>query len=258
MSSETFRQFKIGFVSSFAASSIVYPIDVIKIHYQIDRNITIKESIKNIYKEKGVRGFYRGISSQYMTYPIFFSIFFQSKQLSSEYPNFTQNKFLNEFRNNFTASCLASLISNPFYVTKQRFQISGKITYFQLLNNIYKKEGLKALLKGYPATTLTNTKICFQLMWTDYMRYKQDYNIILASALPKTIISGIYYPFDRIRGIQRLPYNNKGLLKVASEIYQKEGLRGFYRGLSIYTLFTLPNYVIMMTIRDYLLSLQSN
>lgn len=255
MSSETFKQFKIGFISSFAASSIVYPIDVIKIHYQIDRNITIKEAINNIYIKKGVRGFYRGISSQYMTHPIFFSIFFQGKQLSSEYLNFTQNKFLNDFKNNFTAACLASLVSNPFYVTKQRFQISGKTNYFQLLNNIYKKEGFKALLSGYHATALTNTKICFQLMWTDYMRYKQDYNIILSSALPKTIISGIYYPFDQIRGIQRLPHNKKSLFMIASEIYQKEGYRGFYRGLSIYTLFTLPNYVIMMTIRDYLLSL---
>lgn len=104
------NEFAIGTISSVISYGLTYPIDAIKTNYQI-ANLKQKPSLGDINKliymdHYGVRGYYRGFSSILITYPLFWGIFFEARTHS----------------NVMVASGVASLITNPLFVLKTRFQ----------------------------------------------------------------------------------------------------------------------------------------
>lgn len=59
------KSFLFGGISGFTSWIFIYPSDLIKTKYQSikdNTNITVKHTIKNIYKTHGLRGFYNGFS----------------------------------------------------------------------------------------------------------------------------------------------------------------------------------------------------
>jgi len=246
-----------GLTSAIASSSIVYPIEVLKTNYQASRlnintsNNSLKTIIRNIYTKQGVKGFYRGLSTQLGTHPIFWSIFFQARKYE---PLNTNNKYINKVSNVFWASSIASTIANPFYVFRNQFQTEvikkrNNLTYSVLAKELYQKNGVSWMLKGMGVTLGNNTKLCIQFPLYDVINEKTN-NIIISSLGSKTITSVIFYPFDFIRTQQRSSIENLSIRKITSDIYLRNGLRGFYSGVGIYTATSTPNFILMMVFRD--------
>lgn len=251
----------IPLVSSSLASLSVYPIDVIKTQYQIDniksQNNCIKTIVTNIVKKQGINGFYRGITPNLLSYPIFWSIFFSLKKI--EYQP-TNHKYLNEFINSCGHGAIASIITNPLFVFKTRVQceiITGnKYTYPQMVHSIYQQEGLRGYYKGLNATLLNSFKLGIQMPLMYHIEEKTG-NVWLASAVSKTFSSTIFYPFDLIRTVQRESQKNLSLTNIVKNIYQRNGIRGFFSGLFLYNLMTGPNFVLMMGFSKYLITINT-
>lgn len=219
------NEFMIGSVSSIIASSLTYPIDLIKTNYQIANSQTYKpnttEIIKNIYRTGGCPGFYKGVSSTLMTYPLFWGVFFQTK----------------DYTNVMVASSVASFVTNPLFVLKTRFQTNSNMKYYHLIDDIYKKEGINGFYKGFRSTLANNTKLWIQFPLYDKIKMELDNNrhnihnrhnnIVVASLLSKIISSSIYYPTDLIRTNQRNIKTNVSMFEVSKNIYKSNGVRGF-------------------------------
>jgi solute carrier family 25 (mitochondrial folate transporter), member 32 len=234
-------EFAIGTLSSLISYSLTYPIDTIKTNYQtksLSERPVLKDVVQQIYRTQGLKGYYRGVGSTLATYPLFWGIFFQT--------NSTHNVMI--------ASGLASLCTNPLFVLKTRFQSnanqkSGKVSYFNLTKNIYHNEGVGGFFKGFSSTLVNNTKMWIQFFAFDEINKKTD-NIAMSSMLAKIISSTIYYPTDLIRTNQRNLKDNQSMFEIGNTICKANGIRGLYHGVFLYTMVSVPNFLMLMVIRD--------
>jgi hypothetical protein len=240
------NEFAIGTVSSVISYSLTYPIDVIKTNYQIlnlKQKPVVRDVVKQIYQNNGFSGYYRGIGSTLMTYPLFWGIFFQT----------------NTQTNVFVASGVASLVTNPLFVLKTRFQSvshnnessNQRTSYLNLTKNIYRNEGIGGFFKGYLSTMANNTKLWIQFLAYDEVNKRTD-NIAISSMIAKIFSSSIYYPTDLIRTNQRNLKVSMNMFEVSKSIYNANGIRGFYNGIILYNAISIPSFCIMMSCRDYI------
>jgi hypothetical protein len=240
-----------GLFSSMAASFIVYPIDVVKSQYQVTSRQTIRpkpaQLISNIYKTQGIYGFYKGVSSNLMTYPIFWTVYFSVRDVKLQ-P--TSNKYLNSAASSMIGATLGSIIANPLFVLKVRKQTellrNINVSYTELSKKIIKNEGILGFTKGVNATIFSNTKLILQFPMYDFFK-DQTSNVIVSSLLSKVITSTIYYPMDLIRTIQR-----DAPEKISSYTLIKDLLKQgkLYRGCGLYVMLTTPNFVLMMYFKE--------
>jgi solute carrier family 25 (mitochondrial folate transporter), member 32 len=220
---------------SSLACIISYPIDTTKTRLQVEGG-----RLFDIIKKSGsIKGLYSGLQYNLMTYPVFWGVFFQT----NHYLN-SQNKI--PMLNSFASSILASLISNPLFVLKIRSQTNNEIN---TIGKIIKTEGMHGMFKGLKPTIFNNTKLAVQIPMYDWLK-EHDYNIIFASTFSKITTSGLFYPLDIVRTQERNSIKKENLLKLFRDIVKRDGYRGLYKGVGMYTLTTLPNFVIMMWLRE--------
>lgn len=250
-------------ISALMSSFIVYPFDVIKsqlqvlktdkihgddIKYKSSRNI--KNVVTNIYQQ---RAFYKGIGSYLTTYPIFWTIFFQTKKYNYDYTN---SKYLNSCINTFSSSVIASAIANPFFVIKTRLQneiIMNKQykSGFNIFLEILRNEGIKGLCKGLGPTIFNNGKLIVQIPLYEYLKEKSG-NVFLSSVSAKFFCAAITYPCDLTRTVQRNSPKDIKAWYLLKNIYLKNGIRGYYHGFVPYTVMAIPNFALMMVFYEYL------
>lgn len=250
--------FLIGLVSSSVASIASYPADVIKSQYQVahinhGKNLSGRQLFSNVYKQQGLRGFYRGVGSHLMTYPVFWSVFWE---LDQHKINFTMNKHMNTGISAFVYGSMATLVANPLFFLKIRKQTeilrnNTNVSYLGLVRQTYRQEGFRAFYKGYPVTALSNIKLGVQFPLYDYLKENTD-SVLVSSVGSKVIASSIFYPSDLIRDVQRDSTKKLSIWAVSKQVWTKNGFFGFYRGLGLYNLCTAPNFIIMMVVRDKL------
>jgi len=246
--------------SSIIASSTVYPIEVIKSQYQ--RNLvlnhnsnSIRHIVKNIHHNGG---FYKGLGSNLISFPIFWGVYFQSNQYNKQFVNsyFSPDSFINKFITSSSSAIFASIVTNPLFVLKTRLQIENLVStnnssYNDILRNIYHKEGFAGYMKGIKVTALNSSKLGIQFPLYDLLHDKTN-NVFISSAISKILTSTLFYPFDIIRTNQRDSINKISIRHVAFEIYKKHGFYGLYKGVGLYNLVSSSNFIIMMLIRDYI------
>jgi len=247
-------------ISSIASSTIIYPIDITKAHYQVlrysdNKTNTIKDVIKNIYKKNGGKGFFRGNMLNISTYPVFWTVYFSV--YDSIYCKFSPDGgYISKFCVAWLSGAVGSTVASPFYVIKTRAQTEilnsdKKCAYTERSKNMYKKEGFKVFYKGNMATLLSNFKLGIQMPLCDKF-IELTGNAFIGAGLGKIICSSIFYPFDLIRTNLRYSKQKRTIFDMCKHIFFKDGIRGFYRGISLYTCMTAPNFVLMMGFRDIL------
>jgi len=244
-----------GLISNTMSTSFVHPIDVVKSNYQMARNTSNPQSVKQIMRStwntNGLRGFYRGLGPNLGTYPIFWGVYFQT---GKHKVNLFQNKYLDKFTTSFAAGNIASAVANPLFVVKTRLQTNNNNKgYIQTMKDINRSGGTRAFFRGLPSTMLNNFKLGIQFPMYDYFLEKTN-NIAISSASAKLISSTALYPLDLVRVIQRGSEKKLPIKKIARNIYAKEGIRGLYRGALLYNCVSTPNFVIMMMMLEFLRS----
>jgi hypothetical protein len=113
-------------------------------------------TIKNIFFDEGIKGFYRGTKAAMMTVPLFHSLYFPLYEYSKEfYTNLIYGKYKKADYSNksntiiFTLSSASSAIicdtiTNPFWIIRLRNQTefiysgSQKKESFNIIKEIYK------------------------------------------------------------------------------------------------------------------------
>lgn len=243
----------IGITSSTLATFILHPIDVIKTRYQISRlkkPTTVQYTITSIYKN-GFKSFYKGLGPNLGTYPIFWSVYFQTNSIQFE-P--TDNTFTNKFLKAQISACIASTISNPLFVFKTRAQTNNSgIKYSKLASNMIKNEGILGFYKGLGSTLLNNTKLGIQMPLYDYLHKNNELtlnNSLLSSLISKGICTTLFYPFDLVRVNQRNEQTKLSIANGFKNAYKNGGIIGLYRGVLLYNLISTPNFVLMMWFKD--------
>lgn len=245
------NEFILTFISSSISIYATQPIDTLKSQFQTNKN-SIFHLSKNIYNKQGIRGFYKGSLSMISTYPVFWSIFFSMKNMKITLCN---NELINDTYNNFISLTTASTLANPLFVLKTRKQTSIikniNKSYITEFRDILKHEGLNGMFKGNFITIFNNSKLLLQFPLYEHM-INQNYNIITSSFVSKMLTNIIFYPLDIIRTIKRNNIAKTSLITIIKELYKEYGYRGFYRGITLYSFISCPNFIIMMYMKDFL------
>lgn len=228
------REAFVAAASSAAASVITFPLDTWKTRVQAGSSV-------------GAGSLMRGLSMNLLTYPTFWGAFFATKHYLSLVDD-DHGRLLGPAGQSFVAGVAGTTVANPFFVMKNRLQVNGSL----------KSMAPRDLMSGWWATQLNGSiKLAIQIPLYDYLKTSLEgrggespESILKASVASKVITAVVFYPMDLVRTRQRVGIPGT----IVSHLRELARERAVYRGLGAYIFATLPNFVIMMFIKDYLMT----
>lgn len=246
----------IGHASAAMAAVIIQPVDLIKVKYQVNSINGIQSPltsvVRDLYKKEGVRGFFSGVISRLSTRPTFYMVYFQAEDMIKKSGvSFTNHWLGDKMVTSYLASGIGATIANPLCVMTTKMQANNMGQSVSLaLRTLYRESGSSFIFKGLPATMINNFKLTIQFPLTDVMREDYGCNSFTSALIGKTIPTSLFYPMDLIRTSQRNTSGNLSMIQVAKIIKAKYGIRGFYRGIGVYCLVSVPEFVLLNVFRD--------
>jgi solute carrier family 25 (mitochondrial oxoglutarate transporter), member 11 len=283
-----FQPFITGGIAGCTATSIVQPIDFIKVQLQLQgegqRRTETKplsgfQIISKAIRENGIKSIYAGYSAAIARQVVygssrlgFFRVFSNSLK-SSETETLSIGK---KIIAGLSAGFVASWIGNPCEVALIRMQSDSTLPIaqqrkytgiFNAISRIIKEEGVLKLWTG-SSSTITRAMSLNAAMLATADQVKEDVRpyvgefqaVVISSVVAGVAASVASLPFDAIKTrLQKqvpnpttgiLPY--KGFLDCAKQIAEKEGLSAFYKGLGTYIIRISPHAIITLVVLDFL------
>ncbi|KAH3679721.1 hypothetical protein WICMUC_000752 [Wickerhamomyces mucosus] len=267
-----------GALSGFLAGIIVCPLDVAKTRLQAQNNEGIYRGIygtlSTIKSNEGINGLYKGVIpivlGYFPTWMIYFTVYEKFKTI---YPDLIFNstgiesEFINYSLSALTAGSVSTTLTNPIWVIKTRLMLQTDQnkrynSTFDAFKKIYKYEGIKVFYSGLLPSLfgLFHVAIHFPV----YEQFKKILNVhnngedqykllklIISSSCSKIIASFLTYPHEILRTRLQLK-KNQNLSTIFVEIYQNNGIRGFYKGFATNLMRTIPSSGITLISFEYL------
>lgn len=244
----------IGFLSSSMATALIFPVDAIKTNFQMRTERLVRQSsldiAREIFKTKGLPGFYQGISPQLLTYPIFWGVFFPTKSLMEKL-QLHDNYFANKVMTTYVSATIGSTIANPLFVLKTNMQLDHKKSINDVMKKLYADGGFRWITRGWTATMLNNNKLCVQFPLYDTLRDKYNADVISSSFISKTVTTSLFYPLDLVRTKQR-SIGNLTLTQAFRAVLSHGGFIGLYRGVMLNFITSTPNFILTMWFKEIL------
>jgi solute carrier family 25 folate transporter 32 len=167
--------------AGFVCTLICAPLDVVKVRQQVQSQVgtqkytgNVLSIISRIYSEEGIRGVFKGVGPALLTVPIFWGVYWpiydsMKYHLITNHPELSPH--LSHLFSAISAGAVGDVITNPFWVTRTRFQtmsmhknlnISDNIGTLAMMRVIYRQEGILAFYKGLTASFLGLSHVAIQ------------------------------------------------------------------------------------------------
>ncbi|CAO3691774.1 unnamed protein product [Rhizopus stolonifer] len=274
-----------GSAGAMFASSIVYPLDIIKTRIQVqakdgsgeDHYNSAWDGIKRIVEKEGISGLYAGLGSSLIgTASTNFTYFYCYSFLRENY-----NKRYNPGRGTLStaleltlgaaAGALTTLITTPVSVITTRQQTlpaSERQDVIGTAKTIYEEEGIEGLWKGIrpslvlcvnPAITYGSFEKIKQIVLSVLNLPMTPWVNFLVGALSKTLATVITYPYimakvrlqwkpSKESKEKIVPY--KGALDVLARVLKTEGVVGWYNGMSTQITKAVLSQALLFMMKD--------
>ena len=109
--------------------------------------------IRDIFKKKGVKGFYSGLSTSIISSPIYVGLQLSLYQYIKNNISFRENTVLNSLFAGSSAGVISQAIMYPTDTIKKNLQINNSKQKYKGLydcaHKIYKNNGIKGFYKGF-------------------------------------------------------------------------------------------------------------
>jgi hypothetical protein len=231
-----------GITGGIVGTLLSHPIDTSKTIYQSDMknkygNIFV--CIKDIYMKEGIRGFFKGIKSPLIGIPLEKSVVFTSSYYVRNL-NIFKNHYANTFLGGVISGICCTLIVTP--VEKFKIKLQNSSTNTSLIE-ILKKEELKTFYRGWSATLFREVP-GYGIYFLTYEYLKNNtkeikpYHSFIYGGLSGLAAWLIIYPSDPPKTLMQ--NENIGLKKALSKIYNKDGIKGFYKGFGLGLFRSIP------------------
>jgi len=271
---KTLKQLACGGLAGGCARTIVAPIDRVKILMQTGFLLeggtqtvqpTIAQLTKKIFHEEGVTKFWRGNGVNCVRVFPYAAVQFVSYE---KYKEMVQGWFQTQefgIRERLLAGSLAGAsaasLTHPLDVMRVRLATQRELKgWGDCVRSIVQEAGVKGFYKGYCPTVLSLAPfIAVNFSTFDYL--KTNYGGESDSPLRILALGGIAgltaqtmcYPLDTIR--RRMQVKGTHYTSIANAfatIYEKETLRGFYKGMLPNAIKVVPNNGIRFLAYTYL------
>lgn len=219
----------VGFTAGFVEISVNHPLWVIKARMQIGLGMPHK-----------ISAFYNGIFGNIVTMvPMTaFRIICSTTIHEHLTPNESKSKESNLMLSGLLGGFLPSIISSPIEYTRS-YQIKNNISLSASSIELYKTHGAKYLSHGLISTGLRDSIYTIGFFsLTPLLDEKikvtvsgSNLSTVGAGIISGTISAFLSHPFDTIKSEQQFKHlGKKSVAQVASDIYKRNGLHGFFKG----------------------------
>lgn len=284
----SYKSFLFGGISGITATSLIQPIDTIKVRIQIiaeNKRAGEKPSplyaAQSILKQDGLKGFYKGLTSAWFRQATYgttrmglYKYLFAKIEAKNGQVTATEKIGISLF-----SGFLGSLVGNPSDLALVRCQSDSYLPVEQRRNyknvfdafyRIIKEEGLFTLWRGSTPTIFRAVSMNIGMM-ASYDQFKEyfseklseDQNStkirLLSSAGSGFVSSFVSLPFDNVKTkLQKMnklpsglnPYN--GVLDCLKKTVEKEGISGLWVGYPTYYFRVAPHAMTALLVLDYL------
>lgn len=147
--------------AGFTSCTLTNPIWFIKTRLQLDQKrnnrLTVRECIRQINQQHGIRGFYKGITASYygMAETVIHFVIYEAikARLEEQFPGVEHsngNNFLRCMVAGATSKTIATCVAYPHEVARTRLREEGTKyrSFFQTLLVVYQEEGRAGLYRG--------------------------------------------------------------------------------------------------------------
>jgi solute carrier family 25 (mitochondrial carnitine/acylcarnitine transporter), member 20/29 len=235
---ENANSFISGMIGGALGTFIGYPIDTIRVKYQLSHHNSLFSQLKELSKLGLRRGFYSGVSSPLVGIALEKSIIFGTSDYIKKYSTI-ENKYLNIAFGGLLGGFISTLVVIPTEKFKLNYQYQKQIDWKTDILNV------RNLYKGWTISMLREVP-GYAIYFTVYNYFKNNTpkrKMTIKKAGLYGALSGVsawlvIYPSDPIKTMMQL--ENKGMVQSVKEIYAKYGIRGFYRGYSMALLRSIP------------------
>jgi solute carrier family 25 oxoglutarate transporter 11 len=278
------QNFLIGGASGMIATTVIQPIDFLKVQIQVQSEMGRKDLnplkiIREVRASEGSYGaFYRGLDSALMR-----QIFYTSTRLGLFYtikdnlvkknkrePNVLENTLASLF-----SGAVGSIVGNPADLALIRMQSDNNLpanekrnykNVFDAIIRIVREEGVMALWRGSTPTVFRAMAMNFSLLvpfeftkkkLAPYVESNKQRSIY-ASLISGGCASVLALPFDNVKTkLQKMkahdgkmPYS--GVLDCFKKSIQKEGAARLWVGLNTFYIRVAPHAIISLVVNDFL------
>ncbi|KAI3620253.1 hypothetical protein CBS9595_002220 [Malassezia furfur] len=247
-----------GSLAGITEHAVMFPVDLVRTRMQVltaspaATYSGMTEALARISSAEGFKGLWKGIASVILGAGPAHALYFGTYELVKDHTGGNREGL--QLMSTGVAGAAATIVSdafmNPFDVIKQRMQLEGN-PYTSVVNcarDLYKTEGLRAFYVSYP-TTLTMTVPFTAIQFATYEWAKKLFNPadsyspmthVVAGGFAGATAAALTTPLDvaktllQTRGCSPDPAirNTTSMVQAFKIIQQREGYRGFMRGLT--------------------------
>lgn len=279
------QNFLIGGASGMIATTVIQPIDFVKVQIQVRSEMGVKNlnpfSIsKSIYQETGtIKTFYRGLDSALLRQALYTStrlgLFYTLKDWIVKRTGKEPTMFANVFASLFSGA-VGSLVGNPADLALVRMQSDNNLPPQERRNyknvadaliRTVREEGVLTLWRGSLPTIVRAMAMNFSLLvpFEETKKYLAPYiqntrlRAITASMIAGACATVLSLPFDNVKTkLQKMkkspdgtfPY--KGVTDCIMKTAQHEGAGRLWVGINTYYVRVAPHAVISLVTNELL------
>lgn len=256
-----------GALAGITEHAVMFPIDSIKTRMQVFATSPaamytgIGNAFTRISSTEGIRVLWRGVSSVILGAGPAHAVHFGTYEFVKEFAGGKTgaNQPLTTMMAGASATIASDALMNPFDVIKQRMQVhqSEFRSVFTAMRVVYRNEGLAAFYVSYP-TTLTMSVPFTAVQFTVYEQVKRQLNPtgeyspsshVIAGGLAGGVAAGVTTPLDVAKTLLQTRGTSQdrelrrvgGMLDAMQIIWKRDGIRGFFRGISPRVLTHMPS-----------------
>jgi solute carrier family 25 protein 38 len=248
--------FLAGSLASVATALLIQPFDVLKTSILVDTaHNRITQSMKFVYSEYGISGFWKGITPSLARACIGGGLSFTALEFFKSHFHAQENamQFTSDGKSAACARFVTIFCLCPLTVIKVRMEAPVSHTYHSIphaFRTIMSEEGLRGFYTGLVPNLMRDIPYS-AIAFGFYTQYKNLLGSFIEGDQPFIVKFGaglmsgftatmITQPFDVVK--TRLQYAHlntdqslrySGLLQAMLNIWKNEGLRGFSRGISL-------------------------
>jgi len=279
-----------GAGAGLVSSIVTCPLDLVKTRLQARGGTASSAApvegligtFRSIYAGEGIRGLYRGLAPTiygYLpTWAIYFTVYDRVKAELMQRRGIAPGGQdpVSHVLAAMSGGATGTIITNPIWVIKTRFMTQAldpqRPTYrhtFDAMRQIYGEEGIRAFYKGLLPSLFGILHVAVQFPLYEKLKSLNQHGnedlpssrILLCSSLSKAIASVTTYPHEVVRTrlqIQRAAsskgnFTPNGLLGTIKNIAATEGMGGFYRGLGVNLIRTVPSAALTILTYEVLM-----
>ncbi|GMP83442.1 hypothetical protein CsSME_00037355 [Camellia sinensis var. sinensis] len=247
-------------------------------HHSGPKGSIIITSLQNIIRTEGLKGLYRGLSPTLVAllpnWAVYFTVYGYLKDLLHARANDSgQLTFGAHMIAASGAGAVTAIAANPLWVVKTRLQTQGMrpgvVLYtgiFSALKRIAHEEGIRGMYSGLLPSLAGISHVAIQFPAYEeiksYLARRDNTTpnklspgkLAIASSVSKVVASVMTYPHEVVRSrlqeqgqLRNSKVKYAGVVDCIKQVFQKEGLPGFYRGCATNLLRTTPSAVITFT-----------